>query len=179
CPEGYYGDHCVHFCACASEDYICDPVVGCKLPGAFNEMTNEIFPVQGSSESFQCYRVVGSTESEPRTEQAGQDGSSAGKIVLAVIGLLLFVLIVICIVFYYRRRINKLKQDVHVHYKANPGGIGSDHHHFDNPVYSYQGSSSTHEQNNLSPFDKTTIASNINERRQWNGYRDEDEFSNP
>lgn len=33
CPEGYYGEHCVHTCLC-EKGQVCDPVIGCNILGS-------------------------------------------------------------------------------------------------------------------------------------------------
>ena len=48
CPEGYYGDHCMHPCECPNENFVCDPVLGCVCRiGFVGPNCEDIFKIDG------------------------------------------------------------------------------------------------------------------------------------
>lgn len=124
CPEGYYGEYCMEACQCR-ENFVCHPVEGCVCKHGY---TGKDCDVQLVSQ---------------RVQERVTDNASNGNVVL-VAGLFLAVTLVAVIILlslHYRKRVATLKDVLaHVHYVADPV-IVSDRHHFDNPVYSYNGSS--------------------------------------
>lgn len=58
--------------------------------------------------------------------------------------------VIIAVAFYYRRKVSNLKTEMqHVQYITDPHH--PDRQNFDNPVYGFQGTDSTHLINNLRP----------------------------
>lgn len=64
--------------------------------------------------------------------------SNSGIMVGTILAVILVLVILVCIVFYYRRRVHRLKDELaYVTYTADPRPP-PDHRHFDNPVYAFQ-----------------------------------------
>lgn len=85
----------------------------------------------------------------------GQSSASIawGVIVALSVGVIIFILL------YYRRSVRNLKTEIaHVQYIADPPSQ-PDQHHFDNPVYAFQPSTST-------PSDSSTLLYNLRQSQK-------------
>ncbi|XP_028030978.1 protein draper-like, partial [Bombyx mandarina] len=123
CPEGYFGDHCMEACNCPSAgNWVCDPVRGCVCQRGFIGEGCD----QHASEAV----VIGEAKA----------GSNSGLIAVVIILALLCAAAIVLVLLYYRNRVKNLKREIaHVVYTADPHSQ-PEQQHFDNPVYSYQGS---------------------------------------
>ncbi|CAH2105448.1 unnamed protein product [Euphydryas editha] len=152
CPEGYFGDHCMEACNCSSEgNWVCDPVKGCVCQRGYIGDRCDIH----ASDAIIIDRA--------------NTGSSAGLTAVLVVLVCACVAGAALLLLYYRKRLRNLKREIaHVHYTADPGSQ-PEQQHFDNPVYSFQGSTrgddsatllnnSTHIFNNLGTGSKLNNA---------------------
>lgn len=81
-------------------------------------------------------------------------GQNSASIVLGMMVALTLVGVIIFMSLYFRRRVRNLKTEIaHVTYIADPPSQ-PDRHHFDNPVYAYQPSTSSHS-------DSSTLLNNL------------------
>ncbi|XP_050685558.1 protein draper-like [Leptidea sinapis] len=111
-------------CNCSSQGHwMCDPVRGCVCHRGF---IGEQCDVPASDAV-----VIAHAES---------GGASGGAVAGMVVVTLAFVAAAALVLLYYRKRVRLLKREIaHVHYTADPAAQ-PEQQHFDNPVYSYQGS---------------------------------------
>ncbi|CAH2071184.1 unnamed protein product, partial [Iphiclides podalirius] len=123
CPEGYFGDHCMEPCNCPSNgNWVCDPVKGCVCHRGYIGEHCDI----NASDAIHIDQAAGS--------------SNAGLTTVMVIMALLCAAAAVLVLLYYRKRVRNLKREIaHVHYTADPNQQ-PEQQHFDNPVYSFQGS---------------------------------------
>jgi len=108
-------------CECPNDNFLCHPADGCVCKQGYG----------GKNCDSNFLRLQ---------KQEDNVGSNAGIIVAVIMVTVIFVTIVVLLMFYYKRRVSNLKTEIaHVQYIANPSGFSPDQNHFDNPVYTYQG----------------------------------------
>lgn len=131
CPEGFYGLHCMQSCECESPQFACHAAEGCVCrQGFFGQHCDEA--------------------SSKLVNKQNETSSRAG-IAWGIVVALLLCAAIIALIVYYRRRVANLKTEIaHVQYIADPTSQ-PDRHHFDNPVYAFQGPAN----------DSTTLLNNI------------------
>uniref|UniRef100_A0A2A4JCP2 EGF-like domain-containing protein n=1 Tax=Heliothis virescens TaxID=7102 RepID=A0A2A4JCP2_HELVI len=165
CPEGYFGDHCMQACNCSSEgNWVCDPVAGCICHRGF---------VGEHCDTHATDAIV--TGIDPRNT------SNSGLTVVILILAFICAATAILVLLYYRKRVRNLKREIaHVHYTADPNSQ-PEQQHFDNPVYSYQGSARSDDSttllnntilNNLGPGSKLNNATMEKLRMKASGSSD-------
>lgn len=153
CPEGYYGQHCLGECACPNNKFVCHAAHGCICRQGF---TGE-----------DC-----SKSKHDAQEQVKEDSNSAG-VAWGVTLSLLFVAVIVFVIMYYRRHIRGLKATIaDVEYHANPQ-LQPDRHHFDNPVYAFQPSTSQPNSDSstlLNNLRSSHKPSNLGRGKIWNDF---------
>lgn len=120
CPEGYYGDHCMEPCECKNDNFVCHSAKGCICRHGYTgpNCEDEIFS---------------------RNIQEKAEGGY-GSVIAGVFAAIIVIAITLAAWMYHRRRVANLKMEIaQVQYIAEPV-TPPDRNHFDNPVYSYQGS---------------------------------------
>ncbi|XP_066581740.1 protein draper isoform X5 [Prorops nasuta] len=122
CPEGYFGDHCMKPCECKNDEFfICHPADGCICRHGY----------AGPNCDEQLF-----SRNVQEKEEAGY-----GSVVAGIFAAIIVIAMTLAGWFYHRRRVADLKKEMaQVHYIAEPV-TPVDRNQFDNPVYSYQGSS--------------------------------------
>ncbi|XP_013138696.1 PREDICTED: multiple epidermal growth factor-like domains protein 6 [Papilio polytes] len=145
CPEGYFGDHCMEACACpARGSWQCEPVRGCVCRRGY---VGEHCDTHAADAIHIDHAAVGS--------------SNAGLTTVMVIMVLLCAAAAILVLLYYRKRVRNLKREIaHVHYTADPNQPPEQH--FDNPVYSFQGSTRSDESASTLLNNSNKIFNNLN-----------------
>ncbi|CAG0900959.1 unnamed protein product, partial [Cyprideis torosa] len=135
CPENQFGDQCIEQCLCPTNGhFVCDPVVGCKCHPGYDGPNCSV----SSNSIFTTYTTL--QGERPEVETAGPNAGLIAGIVLTIF----LVVIIGSVMFYYRRRLSKLKGELHrVYYQhatdGAPGVMGdADKRHFDNPVYEFR-----------------------------------------
>lgn len=115
-------------CQCPSDNFLCHVADGCVCRQGFTGANCE--------------------DRKTDTRIGVEQSSSGGGVAIGVVIVLILLGAIIAVVFYYKRRVSNLKTEIaHVQYIADPSSQ-PDRHHFDNPVYSYQGGVSRSEDSN-------------------------------
>lgn len=143
---------------------MCDPVAGCICHRGF---------VGEHCDTHATDAIV--TDMDPRNT------SNSGLTVVMVILAFICAATAILVLLYYRKRVRNLKREIaHVHYTADPNSQ-PEQQHFDNPVYSYQGSARSDDSttllnntilNNLGPGSKLNNATMEKLRMKASGSSD-------
>lgn len=123
-------------CNCSSVgNWACDPVAGCICQRGFIGDNCDVHANDAYVKSIDTTT------------------SNAGLTAVMVILALICAAAAILVLLYYRKRVRNLKREIaHVHYTADPNSQ-PEQQHFDNPVYSYQGSTRSD--------DSTTLLNNV------------------
>ncbi|KAL4716618.1 hypothetical protein ACJJTC_008253 [Scirpophaga incertulas] len=128
-------------CNCSSSgNWVCHPEKGCICHRNFIGENCDVH----ASDAI----VIGKAE-----------GASNGLTVVMIVLSLLCAAAAILVLLYYRKRVRNLKREIaHVHYTADPNSQ-PEQQHFDNPVYSYQGSTRGDDSTTL--LNNATILNNL------------------
>lgn len=144
---GFFGKHCMDFCSCPSPQFVCHAAHGCVCRVGFSG-TDCLTPKGQFQElhngKIDCHFIV----NVPYLSSIRfcffffSTGQSSAGIAWGIIVALGLVAVIIFISLYFRRRVRNLKTEIaHVQYIADPPSQ-PDRHHFDNPVYAFQPSTS-------------------------------------
>lgn len=106
CPEGYYGDHCMNPCECPNDNFMCHPARGCICRHGYTGRT--------------CEDTLVKAIMSP-------DESNYGSVVAYVVVILtIFLAMLFGLWYYYKKRVNNLKNEVaHVQYIADQQALSS------------------------------------------------------
>jgi hypothetical protein len=119
CPFGTFGRYCEEQCRCSSSAYICDPIAGCVCR-------------KSSGDNQECVEVILSQSFRSDVENALHQRNQAQY--SPWIAFLLIVTTACCFLLYrYKRRVSKLKNELYKAMYMRSGGPANDQ--FDNPLY--------------------------------------------
>lgn len=164
---GFYGKHCMEFCSCASPQFVCHAAHGCVCRvgfsgtdcltprGQFQELNGGIIFWNYWNLKIEYCQWIFQNCNFDILRYLGQSSASIawGVFVALSVGIIVFILL------YYRRSVRNLKTEIaHVQYIADPPSQ-PDQHHFDNPVYAFQPSTST-------PSDSSTLLYNLQQSQK-------------